>query len=81
MIAAQNGIVAVRSGPQLHAQPSQLLPYFSGPLCAAFADDDAGSFRDKEAAERQTNLAAALNGNQFALNCFSEPFRRRLRNV
>ena len=81
VIVAQNGIIAVRGGPQLHAQPSQLFLYLSGALCAAFADDDARSFRDKETAERQPNLAAALNGNQFALNCFSEPFSGRLRNV
>ena len=59
----------------------QLIADFGSALRRAFADNNAHSFSNEIATERQANLAAALNGNYFALNRLAHPMRSGLRGV
>ena len=77
-IRVQNGVVADCGRPQLHPQPLQLIANLSSTLHAAFAGDDAGACSNKVAAERQADLAAALDSDQFALESLTQKFRSRL---
>jgi hypothetical protein len=80
-LCAQNGVVAEGGDPQLDAQLFQLVADFRCALLAAFADNNTGGFGSKKAAERQSNLATALDSDQLALNSLSEPFGGSLRRV
>jgi hypothetical protein len=74
IVVLQNRVIAEWCGSQLHAKLLQLVANFSGPLRAAFADDDTSSFGGKVTAEGKPDLATSLHSDNLTLDAFAKPF-------